>query len=220
VAEHLHGTKWSIESELCQLAGRVTISDALIHLGLVTSGKFRLVPTNEGWIRGGAETYIYKFSVIDCDNEAKNINNFILKACVSFPAGNSIAEILNSWVNRRLLLQRHGAKVPQLFGFGNGIILEDFVPYRTHLCMQLASVAGLFSRLQFHPISPFHDIRSFGTDVVLIDFGEDLGPSNVPTSDGMRIFEMLLEQLNCWGVQIDSYLRGTMYARFLEHRKE
>ena len=63
----------------------------------------------------------------------------------------------------------------------------------------LAQLAAVISQLGFAPIDLFEDLYSHGEDVVLVDFGESLGPPGIaePTN---HVFEQLLAALESWHV--------------------
>jgi hypothetical protein len=86
--------------------------------------------------------------------------------------------------------------------------------------MKLAELAGILVRLGFSPINPFTDLRSRGSDVVMIDFGEDLGPEGRGSSGRSEIFTMLLKTLDQWGIEVDSNTCCNMQHVFMASSRE
>lgn len=219
--------QWTLETELCKLAGRSPVKEALHDWGLLNDqeAEFRLEEGREDWIRGGAETYIYRFAVLQ---EGAQRLDCILKACVAYSPGSDLESILEQWIERRQLLRESGVETPQLYAHGHGVIVEESIPFslgeRLHgggksaqesLAQQLSYLTGLLARHGFMPIQPFSDLRSRGTDVVVVDFGQDLGPPNVSKAPNKRLFDQLLNQLAVWDLNVSDNLRDELYVVFL-----
>lgn len=198
---------WSLEKELINLSGTSTLPEAMVALNLIASDEemFRLSIAGD-WSRSGSETYLFRFNV---ESPAENIRQYVLKACVAFSPAHRLEEILDEWISRRRLLSRMGISVPTLHGSGNGIVLEEAIPFtlseklanttdsesRQILLHGLAEYAGVLEGLGFEPISPFSDLLSRGNDVVVVDFGSDLGtPRRVDRGAG-RLFQDLISFL-------------------------
>lgn len=177
---------WTIESELRRLSGSETIGEAVVLLGLAEAGEDVAIELAGPWRRGGAETYICEFSVTQ---GRKSPREFILKACVAFSPGRTLHEILEEWVRRRTILSNHGISTPHLAYAGEGVVLEERVPYalasvlslsdvdvRRKLLHQLGKLTGVLAAQRFAVVNPFSDLRSHGSTVCVIDFGADLGP--------------------------------------------
>lgn len=139
------------------------------------------------WHRGGAETYVLQFRVHTSYEDVQ----LALKACVAFSPGRSATEVANDWLTRRHALAKAGVSTPRLFGASRGTLLEEWIPYdaldriatasepaRRGLLQQAGFIIGTCGLLGFRPVS-LADWRSRGTDLVVIDFGQDLGPPNV-----------------------------------------
>lgn len=180
-------TGWSIESELCKLAKANSIADALAFFSIIPRGTrdFKLCGGKE-WRRGGAETYLYDFSVI---LEGGVERRLMLKACVPYALQSSVESILAEWIERRSLLKTLHVATPDLYFAGQGVVLEEYIPYsfweqlgksegtrRLSLLTDLAHYIFVLSKLGFRSIDAFADLRSTGNNLVTIDFGEDLGP--------------------------------------------
>jgi hypothetical protein len=94
---------------------------------------------------------------------------------------------LGDWLKRREMLIEHGVAVPQLHAVNRGVLIEEYIPHdfhstfiaadaqsRAQLRQQFIETYKRVHKLGFRPIS-LHDARTRGQDVVLVDFGSDLG---------------------------------------------
>lgn len=182
-----------------------SLDDALLALGLVNQSENAYAVTEvSDWTRSGAETYLYRFNIRTSFNRT---SEYVLKACVAYSPGGALEDILDSWISRRGLLSAIGLSTPRMFGRGKGIVLEEYIPHTLSsrldekgrilpiLLHGLAEYAGVLSGLGFSPVSPFKDLRSRGSDVVVVDFGADLGESNAVEAGGTAIFRALHEFL-------------------------
>lgn len=206
---------WSLEGELCKLAGVNDFHEALEVLQLIQDQSSHIdIRRSDSWDRGGAETYTYKFWV----KENGQINKgYILKACVAYsPLG--LDSILNEWIARRRLVTDAGVLTPRLMTYGFGVILEEFIEFelRTRLLQceelvspllrQVASHIGTLLKLGFSPTNVLDDLRSRGNDVVMIDFGEDLGPPYVFSQPIQVVLDQTLGTLKKWGLVLPDSL--------------
>jgi hypothetical protein len=210
--ERFDVSEWSLEEELQKLAGAASMSSALKLLGLLTGGceEFTCVNPPEGWYRSGAETYIYRFRIRTGGIETP----LVLKACVAFSPGRSLENLLTGWIERRKLVCSRGVRAPVLYAWGQGVLLEEYIPFTIQdlltgeaepsnsLLIGLAELAGVVASLGFVPIRLFDDLRSHGDDVVMVDFGEDLGPPEMAKDNRSHIFDMLMVRLHDWGVSL------------------
>ncbi len=116
-------------------------------------------------------------------NTGREVNHYVEKACVKILP----SETLREWLSRRRILQRAGVETPKLQAHDLVEIIEEYIPYslsdaynRLDLDNQIIlkeRFVETYKRILiagFTPIS-FHDVRSRGDDVVVIDFGSDLG---------------------------------------------
>lgn len=178
---------WTLESELAKLTGTKNWSEAFVSTGLADqNGEITLLRSQDEWERGGAETFVYRFWTVD---GAGVESAHILKACVP-GIGVPLEKVLAEWMNRRSQLEAEGASVPRLYTFAHGLIWEELLPLRLEaalarvsnakaaaLLTQLATTLNTMLQLRFDPVDPTYDLWSRGDDVVIIDFGQDLGPS-------------------------------------------
>jgi len=228
-------SQWSLGAELQKVAEVNGIATALHALGLISQPQaaYHLLGGNGKWVRGGAETYIFRFQV---DEKGKGLKDVIIKACVAFAPGVSLSDILNQWVQRRSLLRANGVETPHLYKHGHGVLIEEYIPHslpealcsatssREELLAGLAIYTAALSKLGFAPIGPFHDLRSRGHDVVAIDFGEDLGPVGAKTERQREMFEKLAAyirelDLNLSDTETDK-LQAVFAAHFAAHEGE
>lgn len=218
-------SEWSLEKELCRISNSKTHEEALLKLGLINEKNDKYtIQRDSDWTRGGAETYIYRFWVSH-DNGSEE--GYIIKACVAFEPNSNLDKILSEWVKRRKLLASKGVKTPRLLSYGEGVILEELIPHRLKdllvsqpesnqkLLNDLAYLAAILSALGFEPIDAFHDLRSRGNDIVVIDFGQDLGPPGISNAESFELYTKLLEKLNEWGLILSARVTDEMYSHFL-----
>ena len=219
-------SSWSLEDDLKKLSAKSSMADSLVALGIIAMPEqpYEIQYPPEGWYQAGAETYIYPFSVLIEDRKS----DLILKACTAFSPAASLDSILQSWIGRRELLELHGITTPRLYAWGHGVLLEERVPYgfeealqlrsseRNHLLLSASKMAGVLTRLGFQPIKPFSDLRSHGHDAVIVDFGQDLGPSSIAqTIQSDTIFQDLLTTLASWRIPRLESLHDLMRRAFL-----
>lgn len=178
---------WTLEGELKQIAGEQDIVASLTRLGMVTSDETLVDLTiTRDWYRSGAETYGLCFAV---ETGLKGTRNYFMKACVAYSGGVPLAEILDQWLGRRDTLNDLGVQTPMLYAKGSALLVEEYIALtiwqalkKTQNRMEvLASIGWTAAKLVnagFAPMST-HDWRSRGRDVVIVDFGQDLGPSGM-----------------------------------------
>lgn len=133
------------------------------------------------WHQAGAETYCTDFIVRLEDGNNKHL---IAKACIKFAPG----ETMKEWLGRRTIVQKAGLSVPELVCVDGATIVEEFIPlsFKEAYMHSSANKQQIMKNnfintyktlveIGFSPLS-LHDVRSHGDDVVVIDFGNDLGP--------------------------------------------
>jgi len=198
-------TPWTLEKELCGLAGTGSAVEALVSLGLVDedSRQPRLEEVH-GWIRGGAETFIYRFRVVD-DLATRDV---VLKAVVAFSMAKSLTQLGGEWLERRRLLEQDGIRTPRLYHAGRALIVEEFIPERLSSCLerkpaqalqladQVIQYAAALEKHAFRPVAPFHGLRTNGSDVFAVDFGQDLGPPGLAARRGRRLLREAIRWLS------------------------
>jgi hypothetical protein len=221
--------RWTLNSELQKLTGTASVAAALAKIGIIagTNTSFVIEPERD-WYRSGAETYSYVFSVRSADVKT----NLILKACVAFSPVITLDEILASWIQKRDLLRNWGVETPMLYAWGFGVVLEEHIPYelceilkradedlQESILIRLVEAAGCIAASEFAPINTFSDMRSRGSDVVMIDFGEDLGAAGICSTNKskMEIFDQLLKTLALWGVPISDTMRSKLLLLFRDY---
>lgn len=176
--------EWTIQSDLLEATGQPTLEEALRYLGLPSTGA-EIVPEAQGWYRAGSETYLYAFRL----RSGPRVTRLLLKACVAVGSLSGVDAELDQWLLRRRTLDEHSVSTPGLFYRNRGCILEEFVCYslssrissisgepRERLLFELGRTSAAIDDLGFAPTS-LSDLRSRGHDVVVVDFGEDLGPA-------------------------------------------
>lgn len=204
---------WTLESELIRLGGKGSVAEALVQLRLIERGESFQLTFQEDWRRAGAETYTCRFSV---STSGKPTKELIIKACVAYSAGGTLEGILEDWVARRKLLSEHGVRTPSLVFAGEGVIVEEYVPFplfrflkdsagTTRLCLlrELGQLAATLVTLRFASQDPYSDLRTDGTGVFVVDFGSDLGPPG--SSDGANgTLDPLWDALRAAEIELDT----------------
>jgi hypothetical protein len=222
----LPNSAWTLERELCKLGKSTVFSEALHKLGLLNQpdNKFDF-RKDDAWVQGGAETYTYRFWIKE---DGGVDSGYIIKACVAFSPGTSIDNILQEWIRRRKLLADEGVSTPFLVTYGNGVIIEELIPHtlreilikapieQNKILKELSSLAGVFSNLGFAPINAFADLFSRGDDVVVVDFGQDLGPPNIFANPRPELFNEMVTQLANFGINMHENLINELYSEFIK----
>lgn len=139
---------------------------------------YNIAPIND-WSRPGAESCVMDFEVVTQDTRV----HAIAKTCVK----SAPVEVINSWMMRRKRLKFFGVSVPRLYSRQDTSYIEEYIDYdlktaftdatdhgRKKLVDQFVAMHQSIAQAGFMPIS-LHDIRSRGDDVVIIDYGSDLG---------------------------------------------
>ncbi|MBK6896788.1 MAG: hypothetical protein IPH06_09375 [Alphaproteobacteria bacterium] len=161
--------------------------------GLSVSEDETLEVEEQPWVRGGGETYIMPFSVKNSSGQSVRC---LFKACVTMLPDLKVTE----WMQRREALATKGVESPHVFGHGNGVVLEEFVPYTLEegyqrfggeVVAKAARAFGGIASLGFHPVSG-GILRDFRVDdqkrVLMIDFGSDLGAPGLEPSELWQAF--------------------------------
>lgn len=208
---------WTLENELIQMSGQSSLDRALLKLGILpTAAKSYELRAEAGWVRGGAETYTLRFSVrygAMCEVQ----DDYIVKACISTDFSRSLTDTVAEWLRRRRLLQEHNIGTPRLIGVHGATIVEEFIPWPFRDCFissterqergleLLIGFAEVLNSLGFRPVDAFSDLRSRGTDLVAIDFGQDLGEPDLDVEDISRLWPMLVDASHRWGFSATSH---------------
>jgi hypothetical protein len=195
---------WTLADELTGLAQGDELADSLTKIGLLDAGEaLGSLDVIRDWYRSGAETYSLHFSVA---TSAGTRRQYMLKACVASPGSSSLAEVFSEWLKRRALLDALGISTPVLYATGRAVLVEEHIPYtlaealgragdRIVLLAALGATAARLVGGGFVPLSA-HDWRSRGTDVVLIDFGQDLGPANLTRGSEAGLLSEIIDRLS------------------------
>lgn len=173
-------------AELEKLFGEGTPVGAMRHIIPSLSDDFTMTEAPK-WVRGGGESYILPFEVKDCGTNFQGI----FKASTTMNPELAIERA----ISRRKLLTEYGIKAPSLYGHGNGIVLEEFLPHSLEeahakfgdsILKDIAYAHGTISALGFQPVAN-GILRDFRGDALgnmyLIDFGADLGSSSATPND-------------------------------------
>src|SRR5262245_46639398 len=108
----LEGGAWSLDQELCQLAGASRLELAVDRLRILTPGvSFAEIRPLGNLHRGGSETYLFHFLILGTSGWQKRL---LLKAVVLF-SGIPLWEVAQKWMDRRQLLLAEGVSVPKVY---------------------------------------------------------------------------------------------------------
>ena len=179
----------------------VTEAEWLMGAGILSyPAQEYMIEAKNAWQRVGLETYVLEFTV---ETDGKHFH-LIAKACIKF----SPTEAMNEWMNRRALVESVGISTPKLHALAKATLVEEFIPYtfgeaykaadpkcRERLENEFIRTVLALYRAGFNPKS-LHDIRSHGEDVVLVDFGEDLGGIFSGFADSSKILEKAQKALS------------------------
>lgn len=172
-------------------------------------GELFEITTLMDWYRGGAETYILHFSI----ETPHARRRFVMKACVAYVSGIPLKELFAEWNKRRSRLREFHVATPSVLAMGSALVVEEYIPFtlreafadpsaRLHLLTSLGWTAGRIVAAGFIPLS-IHDWRSRGRDVVLVDFGQDLGPAGQSVhGDAGGLLGDVLQQLEDWRINL------------------
>jgi hypothetical protein len=170
----------SIQAEIDLHRGTISEGAWLSSKGLIEapSAPYEYELLND-WYMPGSESYILDFQISSL-SKSKRV---IAKACIKMFASETVRE----WTNRRLVIEQSGVAVPKLYSVAGPDYLEEHIPFtlkevyqntsdsqKNHLQREFFKTYQSIIELGFTPIS-LHDVRSRGEDVVLVDFGSDLG---------------------------------------------
>lgn len=211
---------WSIEQELLTMSQQPTLNDALLYLGLLPPGEIMSSIEGGEWVRGGGETFHIVFQIY---TQNERVYKYIIKACVTFGGGTGVLSKVSEWISKRELLKISGISTPNLYATNNGLILEEFIPYSIKevefspkILSDLAKLTGTLTNLGFSPMEGFFsDLRSRKDDVVIIDFGEDLGHPNQDHYPKDQLFLHLLGQLKKWKIELNKEIIDSLYSNFI-----
>jgi hypothetical protein len=170
----------SIQKEIDLHRGDIPEVQWLTEIALIdtpsTPYSFGLI---QDWHRPGSESYILDFEI----NTAEKDTRLIAKACIKMGPVQTVVE----WHNRRQRVASAGIEVPKLYSTHRADYIEEYIPMELKAAYSIADAENRnkiensfmdtykkLVKLGFSVIS-LHDVRSRGDDVVLIDFGSDLG---------------------------------------------
>lgn len=223
-------TPWTLEKELCGLVRAGGVAEALARLGIISeAGPEPRLEEVHGWMRGGGETYIYRFRVVTRDGT----HDLLLKAIVAFSLTRSLTELGNEWMRRRRLLEQDGIRPPVLYHAGRALLVETYIPEKlssflnrgcanaTLLSDEVIRYAAVLEKRGFRPVSPFHSLRTDGVNVFAVDFGQDLGPPGLASGCERRLLREAIRWLKTVGNQsIDERHAAALYKFYAEGKEE
>lgn len=165
--------------EISSLAGNESVAAWLYRHKMIShlTRPYRIT-ANRSWELSG-EAATLDFS-IRSDSGSKR---FIAKCCIK----SSSTKVMQEWLRRRDAVTKVGVATPRLYASQGASLVEEFVPYtfseaftrgdkyvQRRLVDAFTHTHQLLAQAGFTPVS-LHDARSQGSNVVLVDFGSDLG---------------------------------------------
>ena len=143
----------------------------------------------EKWERAGGESYILPFVAAQ-----KETGTPIVRALFKANTTMNPERAITQGVEKRHMLEKLGVKTPRLYGYGGGVVLEEFLPHDVDEALNIfgnkifQDIAYAYGAIASGGFSPVANglIRDFRADndgnMHMIDFGSDLGePSETPT---------------------------------------
>lgn len=222
----MNKSSWTLAGELRHLADDDDLDRWLRSVGLIEpDDALAALETVREWYQSGAETYGLHFAVVTSAGER---HECFMKACVAYGGGISLKEIFSKWLSRRAAVNELGVNTPKLYAVGSALLVEEFIPYtlneamaragdRTGILRSLASTTAHLVNARFVPLSA-HDWRSRGQDVVIIDFGQDLGPAGIGARSESGLLSEVLDNLADAEIQLSGaelMLVGSVYEQLL-----
>ncbi len=214
---------WSLENELRDLIGVNEIGEAMERLGF--SRRASITSLRSGWRRGGAETYVYEFDLVEGAREAP----MILKACTPGFGVASVRSSFQKWLQRRRSVSERGIATPHLYAVGDCVLLEERLPTKltaakgtglaSDLALSAASMVVDLVDMGYRPVDLISDLWCRGAVAVLVDFGEDLGDpaTAVPPTKSLQASYSCLKSL---GVSGDSQALRLISSRIADFVQE
>ncbi|MGY2011589.1 MULTISPECIES: hypothetical protein [Nocardia] len=185
-----------------KMTGAPTLHRAITISGLLEVAENEPIQLRieRDWWRSGAETYSLIF---DVETQSAQ-RTAIMKACVAW-GSLSLAATFEQWFTRRATLRAAGVQVPDLYCRDNATLVEEYIPFdfyehvkqspdRHSLLFAAGRAAALISKTGFTPLS-LVDLRTRGSDVVFIDFGQDLGDPDANTRSGLLNLSEVISNL-------------------------
>lgn len=168
----------------------------------------------EPWKRGGAESFVCSGVVtIRTENNIELNRKIILKAYGGFAS--SPENKVRSWQERSLKLAQHGIPISKVYSVFKGVLFAEFIEwslieflakhntvwYVNWAAKNLSAIADGLEKLRAHPVSLLPDLRTDGSLIYLVDFGEDIGeiPGTEEESEFCR--SLLKKELHRYGLE-------------------
>ncbi|MGW8816393.1 hypothetical protein [Gordonia terrae] len=165
------------------------MEDAVKVLGLAASSEFRVIEVAD-WYRAGSESFVYVFDLVSNDG----VQRLLLKSFISGSGDTAggFADVLA----RRKQISMAGLSTPTLYCAHRATVLEEFIPYSLRevlsrqdpggirpILHRIFETARVVDSLGYAPQGFLADVRSRGSDVVLVDFGSDFGSASVMSAE-------------------------------------
>lgn len=226
VLSHSASPSWTLESELKSALGAATAHEAFHRCGICAHGHVGCTyATVHEWQRSGSETYTYVFDVLHGTGGRQRV---VLKACVASAPLGSVGQIAEEWRRRRSLLSDAGVDTPTLYYLHRAVFMEEWISLtleeafieappetRRLLGRKLGALAHTLMIAGF-PVTSFYDLRSRGDDVVVVDFGEDLGPPHAAPSASADLVDIARAEVRGWHSSVRSSAEDALLEGYAE----
>lgn len=187
--------------ELADHRGDIPENQWLANVGILDSPETSYtIDVISDWHMPGSESYVLDFAV----NSQHDSRRLIAKACIKSCATETVRE----WHDRRARIKSAGLEVPRLYSTSRAVYIEEFIEMDLHtalshgneeeqdlLAERFIDTYRTMGRIGFNVIS-LHDTRSRGDDIVLIDFGSDIGGYSDNPKDDATINEKAQRELD------------------------
>lgn len=218
--------KWTLEKELIKLSGQKDLKSSLLDLGLLKDPEESFtLQTDNIWKNSGNETIDIRF-IITTENDI-DPQNYVIRACIAQSPGNTISNIINSWIQRKSIVSSLKISTPTLYKTGHGILLENWIPdslkdfltkssnSNDAILIELANMMGKITGKGFRPNKAYiNSIRIANNELFITDFSSNLGGITNKEASTSNYFNNLVEYLKTWNVQLPDQLYQEMFLTF------
>lgn len=180
-----------VSSSICKVGGRTEVNEQSLFLGLIQLNlldeRCSIIRFEDlsPWVRGGSETYIAECKLVFEKENVTSERHIIAKAILSMV---DVDSRWNQYLRRIKRLNEYGVKTPLNFGYAEGVIYQEFIPFsfaefyqsanpavKDGLRQELRQMARLVDDAGFSTTGFVHNIRTDGEKLYIVDFGSDLG---------------------------------------------
>ena len=174
------------------------------------------VEDGSDWSLGGAESYCCSGIIAYTDIGGNRLSRRVLaKAYTGLTLGISVEERVATWQKRAAVLSGAGISVCGIYSAFRGVLLEEFVPWTLveylearpdidlwrQMAQCLVRLAQDLDGLRVHPVALVADLRTDGSRICVVDFGEDLGAVPGQSMRPDYCFSVIRTELVMYGLE-------------------